>query len=464
MAHGTVLESVTAKGLCIGCGTCAAVCPRDNLYIELNDLGCYAVVGETVNCPDSCSLCVRVCPFGGLGPNETEIAQKLWSADDLTAENCGLGRVRSCWAGFRSRADMRERGASGGLATWLLVTALEKGLVDRVLCVRRDRSPNPLYGFVTCSSPEEVENCSRSAYYPVEWSKTLRPILSSNERIAVVCLPCFAKSLRLAADGIPRLKNRLALVVGLVCGHSASSFFAEFACSLAVGGKTAPAEVTFRTKCSSLPATELGTECRPVTDPGVSKTVYWSEGPGEAWSQQWFTSNPCLYCDDVFAETADVAFMDAWLPEYEGDYRGTNLVVARSELAHELLEQGARTGEITLIPETIDRVIASQSAVVRNKTEGLAHRLWVAERDGTELPRKRVTPRQADPEAAKVWELQAEASAVGCRAWRESETLEEFCERMRPYGYQPGGAAASVTLGRRVRNAFGKLARAVRMR
>lgn len=30
----------------------------------------------------------------------------------------------------------------------------------------------------------------------------------------------------------------------------------------------------------------------------------------------------CNYCDDVFAECADVTCMDAWLPEYSQDHRG----------------------------------------------------------------------------------------------------------------------------------------------
>lgn len=38
----------------------------------------------------------------------------------------------------------------------------------------------------------------------------------------------------------------------------------------------------------------------------------------------------CDFCDDVFAETADIALGDAWLPEYVQDGNGTNVVVTRN--------------------------------------------------------------------------------------------------------------------------------------
>ncbi len=155
--------------------------------------------------------------------------------------------------------------------------------------------------------------------------------------------------------------------------------------------------------------------------------------------------------------------MDAWLPEYTSDSLGTNLVVTRSSVAADILNDGAHRGEVTLFPETPARVAASQSAVVKNKTEGLAHRLWVAERNGVETPRKRVEAMGAEGKEAQLWETQAEASRVGPQAWRESGTLEEFLERMRPYGYS-SAAGNQKQLRGRLSNFLRKLLRVVRTR
>ena len=44
----------------------------------------------------------------------------------------------------------------------------------------------------------------------------------------------------------------------------------------------------------------------------------------------------------MFGELADVTFMDAWLPEYIKEYRGTSLIISRIPLVKELLERDQR--------------------------------------------------------------------------------------------------------------------------
>ena len=54
-----------------------------------------------------------------------------------------------------------------------------------------------------------------------------------------------------------------------------------------------------------------------------------------------FQVNACNYCDDIFAETADVAFGDGWLPEYKMDWQGTNVVVSRHPDIDEIIADAA---------------------------------------------------------------------------------------------------------------------------
>lgn len=105
-----------------------------------------------------------------------------------------------------------------------------------------------------------------------------------------------------------------------------------------------------------------------------------------------FTMDACSHCDDVFAEVADVAFMDAWLPEYERNPCGTSLVIARSGLALDLLRSGQESGGLVLEDIAVDRVVLSQNAALHEKRERLALRLRV--RNGRPLfpPEKRVRP------------------------------------------------------------------------
>lgn len=456
MKQCPVLNEVVAHDLCIGCGACAAACPRHRLSVDFDSRGFYVVREDpaAAACADSCNVCSRVCPFVDGNPNEDAIALELFGDD--SGYEPRLGRFRSCYVGSSTRGKQRENGASGGLATWFLTELLRRGEVDRVVCAGRHPGPRPLFAYKICESEQEVEDSSRSAYYPVEMSAVLADLQRVEGRYAIMCLPCFAKAVRLAAGVFPRIRDRLVCVAGLVCGHTVSSFFAEYAAALADPDAGPPSGVIFRTKDSRFPATELGTTCLWE---GNRRTVFWSEGLAECWAEHWFTPNPCFYCDDTFAETADVVFMDAWLPEYQDDYRGTSIVVVRSELADRTFRAGASSGDVQIEPCPPDEVLRSQAAAVEFKREGLAHRLAAAQETAVRTPVKRIEPMSAaSPERARKWDKQLEAARLGVHAWSERHELRDFQARMQEYGWarRSESAVHSRSLPRR---AFGRLRR-----
>ena len=432
MERPPVCDNVVAHNLCIGCGTCAAVCPRERLDVVWNDRGCYEAKEKGEGCPEDCALCMDVCPFADGRPNEDELGYHLYSRVPNIGRSADVGYYRSCYVGYSLRGGQRENGASGGMATWFLTEMLRRAIADYVVCVQPQPGPRPLFKYVVCDSPEQVELGAKSAYYPVEMSEILRRILADEGRYAIICLPCFSKSLRLAVRSVRRLEERLTCVAGLVCGHGANAYFAEYAAALANPKAGPPSRITFRTKNPRLPAADHGTECSWDSEAGTStKTIPWSKGLARAWSGYWFTPNPCLYCDDVFAETADIVFMDAWLPKYASDYRGTSLVVTRSEMSEDVVRKGIEAGEVRLTPCTLNDVARSQATALREKRQALAHRLWLARQRGSLVPEKRVLAwRDSRMLQRLLWNSQVKAVEVSASIWRESADPRTFAKRM----------------------------------
>ena len=87
-----VYTEVVANNLCIGCGLCAAICPGQNLRIELNEFGEYVAREQDSSCPDTCSMCLDVCPFYDQSENE---ANKMHEQEDRLLEELGFGKVFS---------------------------------------------------------------------------------------------------------------------------------------------------------------------------------------------------------------------------------------------------------------------------------------------------------------------------------------------------------------------------------
>jgi coenzyme F420 hydrogenase subunit beta len=414
----TVIETVVQNNLCIGCGLCAALCPQGILSMQWNRYGEYNPVAISP-CTTECGLCLKVCPFSDTGENEDTIGERLCGAVPGIQHRSETGYYLASYVGYSERH--RATSASGGVATWILETLLAEGVVDHVLCVAPTGDPERLFAFQVFDTAEEVRTGAGSAYYPVEMSGVIRQVLEVPGRYAITGLPCFLKAIRLAQQRNKKLRERIVVTVGLVCGQLKSRHFTDYIATLA-GVRGEVTGVRYRGKSPDQPA--INYHYMFTTADGEERRILWNEGISEAWTNRWFTPEACNYCDDVFAECADVTCMDAWLPEYSVDSRGTSLLLVRSPLVREVLERGRG---VRLDPIPVERVVQSQSGVVAVKRRHLAYRLYL-DREGA--PKKRVAPaRPKNPLLRQEVVLKERMRALNRDLWgageRDAEHLRE---------------------------------------
>lgn len=385
-----VCSGIVRHDCCIGCGVCAGICPASNLAMRWTPGGQLAPVDDG-RCLDKCHLCLQVCPFGDHHDNEDTLAGKRFGDEAGIRPGQEAGLYLSAWAGHVTCGEFRHNGASGGLASWFLTELLHQGIVDRVICVIPHDDPEQLFRYAVCETPEQVRHASGSAYYPVELSEIVRVIATTDARYAVIGLPCFLKALSLAMQHQPRLARRIVLLAGLVCGQLKSRGFSDFLARHAGLSPGYVRSLRFRQKTGGATARDfvvrLSTEHATVDLPRLG--AY-----STAWMSGQFQPRACLYCDDVFAEVADVTFMDAWLDEYASDGGGNSIALVRSALARQVIEPGIADGRLSLTPVTIEQVLASQAGVIAQKRQALAERLWLADQRKQPRPAKRVEPRR----------------------------------------------------------------------
>ncbi|KAF1079003.1 Coenzyme F420 hydrogenase/dehydrogenase, beta subunit C-terminal domain [Methanogenium sp. MK-MG] len=382
------ITQIVENDLCIGCGLCAALCPQGVLEMRWNRHGEYNPVA-IAECTTECGLCLKVCPFADHEENEDTIGKELYADVPGISHRPEAGYSLASYVGYSDKH--RPTSASGGMATWLLETLLTEGIVDHVICTAPTGDPECLFSFRVFDTPEGVRTGAGSAYYPVEMSEVISHILDHPGRYAITGLPCFIKAIRLAQQRNKKLRERVVVTVGLTCGQLKSRHFTEYIAALAgVRGKVTA--VRHRGKSKDQPASNFHFSF--TTEDGEESRIFWKEGIAEAWVNRWFTPNACNYCDDVFAECADVTCMDAWLPGYSGDSRGSNLVLVRSPLLQDLIAEGVRRKEVNLDPIHVDKVVQSQAGVIASKRQHLAHRLYNAQKENGRVPDKRVPPKK----------------------------------------------------------------------
>lgn len=347
--------TIVEKGLCSGCGVCAGVCPKKCLEMKENEFGEYYPSLFFDKCI-SCFICDDVCPFYKELPY---LCENLFSKFCGEQKNEQIGYYSKSFCGGIADLHKRKERSSGGLASWVLQQLLDKKIVDRVILVQNKDCSSKLFDFTEISNSDDVWTASRSCYYPVEISDILSKIVYSNCSYAVIGLPCLLKGLRNAQEKIPILKKRIKILLGLVCSHQKSKWFAEYFIRILNIEMDTVKNLSFRCNKNNKPAREsMGIEISThnglkIVDDFKKYILLWGGG--------FFKLGACNYCNDLFAYYADAVFMDAWLPKYWNDPIGTSIVVTRTLQMNKLFQKGMEDGSLSINEIDIGDVIYSQS-------------------------------------------------------------------------------------------------------
>jgi coenzyme F420-reducing hydrogenase beta subunit len=268
---------------------------------------------------------------------------------------------------------------------------MRRGLVDAVAHVeaaKPEESHGRLFRYQISRSEGALRAGAKSRYYPIELSDVVAEIRSTPGRYAVIGIPCFIKAIHLLRAEEAVLRERIVFTLGLFCGHMKSARMVEsFAWQMGVQDD-AVAAIDFRHKDPGRPANWY-TARISLRGGGERRHDWWSFVDGD-WGAGFFQNSACNFCDDVVAETADIAFGDAWAEPYASDGRGTNVVVVRSAAVDRLITSAIADRRLNLAKVDADFVHATQAAGFRQRREGLALRL--ANRRRGLMPRKRVAP------------------------------------------------------------------------
>lgn len=391
-----MIRDVLDGDYCTGCGACAYVAPNA-FSIEFDKQGkLVARVSQTAAEADI-ERASGVCPFAvGNGPDpqdEDTLANRFFG--DHLHRHPALGSYLACYAGHVADGNYREIGSSGGYISWLLCELLRRGEVDAVLHVHRRsiaENSDRLFTYAVSYSAEDVKANSKSFYYPVSLIDVLDLVRDQPGRYAITGVPCFIKAVRLLQTQDEMLAQRIIYCLGLVCGHLKSRYFADM-----LGWQLGiePGKLTyidFRYKIQGRSANKYGIRAEGTDQSGkkINKVTPMEGMLGADWGVGYFKYHACSYCDDVLAETADVAVGDAWLPEFVKDSKGANIIVIRDRNLQELTGEAIQHGVLEMDEVSGDLVMRSQTGGLRDRRSGLAYRLFKASRDEKWVPNKRV--------------------------------------------------------------------------
>jgi coenzyme F420 hydrogenase subunit beta len=215
----------------------------------------------------------------------------------------------------------------------------------------------------------------------------LNLLLKKPGKYLLVGVPCMIKAIRRIQLTDNLVKESIKYTVALVCGHLKS---VNWTLSLAWGKGISPEKATtfkYRTKGPGIPA-------RAYVFTAYSDTQEIMEDSGNViggkFNQGAMMLPACNFCDDVVGETADITVGDAWLPQFEVDAQGTNMLVVRNKEIDDVLKKCILEDRVSLVDLTEADAKDAQSGGFRQRREGLSYRLHQMDKQGKARPEKRI--------------------------------------------------------------------------
>jgi coenzyme F420 hydrogenase subunit beta len=371
------IDLIVKNHLCSGCGVCVSEDQTHQAKMIWNNEGFLVPLLGKSSTQDKM---VKVCPFAIQQKDEDELGE-LFLKQPETQYHDKIGYYYGLYAGYSKQ--FRETSSSGGIATYVFNALLEQKIVDYLFIVKE---VDGQYAYQFFSNVEEITQISKTRYIPVTLEKLFQELSKIDGKVAVSGVACFVKAIRLKQMYDPVLKEKIAFIVGIICGGLKSKYYTDYLAQEA-GCKTEYNYAQYRVKNKESYALDYKFSCIEKSDKKIHMVDM--QSLGDMWGTGLFKSNACDFCDDVLTELADISLGDAWIDPYDKNGLGNSIIITRTKIAENLIKNGLNKNLLALDVMNTEKIILSQNGSFNHRHKGLAFRVMKVNKEGKLTPRKR---------------------------------------------------------------------------
>ena len=306
------------------------------------------------------------------------VEKKAGVPDEQTLE-WYLGSVSQGYLGYAGDESVRDKAASGGAVSAILIDLLEQGVIDGALVSRvvvRDGEIG-VESFIA-RTREEILSARSSIYMEFSMNAAFRLLAEDPGRLAVVALPCHIQNLRRREARDPALAEKIKARIALVCGRSSSRELLN--CVMAKQGIQESDVVDMRFRQGHWRG-KMRFDLRSgerVEFPFQRFSVY--------RNLHFDCETKCLYCEDPLGEWADIVCGDAWLWELKSRPVKHSLIVARTPESAGWIDSMIARGHLIAEPASPEVIFRAQRRTLIPSKRGKAAKMRLSKLFGYKMP------------------------------------------------------------------------------
>jgi len=349
---------VIRPGLCTHCGLCAGLSQGT---VKMVDTPAGPQPRGAKARAKTDPLAWLACP--GRGQNYPQLNQSIFGHEPT---NWLLGNYESLNLGFAINPSIRRGGASGGVLTQTAIHLLETKQVDGVVCVKLGIDKPWQAKAIIATTVKQIQDCSQSVYTPVPVLDIFSDLSKFPGKVAMIALPDQVAAVR----RLQQLRHPTALKVKFILGPyvGTNMYFESIRSFLRSHGITDLQQVTrLQYRAGEWPG-HLAVDLRDGQQLTLDKFYY-------NYLIPFFITESSLTAVDFTNELTDISVGDAWSPKYEKQGQGFSVVIGRSKVGQELLQQMQKADLLDLAPLTEAETIQMHAHMLEFKKRGSFARL-----------------------------------------------------------------------------------------
>lgn len=258
-----------------------------------------------------------------------KLLQKNWSPDQLVKY---AGSYQKAYFAYATDPIIRERAASGGVISALLIDLISRKVIDGALLCRTkvmDGKVQPI--FHIARDRESVLQSQGSKYSAVDFNQDALPLMREfNGRLAVAALPCDISNLRRACLNDRILAEKIILVISLFCGHNSLPELTEMVIQKITPQGATLNQFRYRQGHWRGQLEAEFDEGQTITKPFALFSNY--------QNLFFFCQQKCHHCHDHFGYQSDLSVGDIWSSDMKKNPIKHSAVIIRSEPAKRFFE------------------------------------------------------------------------------------------------------------------------------
>ncbi len=377
------LSKIIDGGLCHRCGSCVGICPTNVLALDTED---YPKIQNLSACTD-CDWCIKVCPGDEFDFNQVH-KDFFKKEGDIKSTH---GEFVDSFIAHSAEPFIQENSTSGGLVTDILLHLIETKEIDGAVVIASDSDQIWKGKPIVARSREEILSAMKSKYAISPTNSVFSEIRDIPGKYALVGLPCQIHGYHKAAALDNRIKENVALTIGLFC-HAAIEHDALRIIWESIDTEKRKDAVRFISRVGKHP----GTPHLELKD-GSLYPVYFSNKEKYRPSSmeiinivyRLYTPSRCLTCFDSSSEFADISIGDPWMapPADNVDfYKGWSFALVRTERAKKIIDKIKNDKKIIFENVTRREALACNSMMSTEKRWRAFRIIETLRRQGKPIP------------------------------------------------------------------------------